>query len=280
MGKGFGRLESNWTRVDGQLMHARVSAEPAAEGGPAVVLVHGLIVSSRYFVPLAERLAADYRVYAPDLPGYGKSAKPSQVLNVPELADALAAWMRAVGLDRAVLIGNSFGCQIVVDFGVRYPDRITRAVLLGPTVDPSARSAPRQVARWLWDVPREPRSLGLVIARDLSDMGPRRALSTFRYMLRDRIEEKLPQLRVPALIMRGTRDPTVPQRWAEEAARLLPLGRLVVIPGAAHTLNYNAPLEVARVVHPFLTEPFEPGAWHARTQRSTTGELLSFDIGQ
>ena len=128
-------------------MHARVSVDSVPPGRPPVVLVHGLIVSSRYLVPLAARLARDYPVYAPDLPGYGESAKPGRVLNVPELADALAAWMRAVGLDRAALIGNSFGCQILADFGVRYPDRIERAVLLGPTGDPCGRSASRQVAR-------------------------------------------------------------------------------------------------------------------------------------
>ena len=174
------------------------------------------------------------------------------MLNVSELADALAAWMGVTGLGPVPLIGNSFGCQIVAEFAVRHPDRIERAVLLGPTVDPRARSALPQVVRWLRDVPREPRSLGPVIARDLLDMGLHRALCTYRYMLQDCMEAKLPHIRVPTLVVRGTRDPTVPQRWAEEAARLLPLGRLVVIPGAAHTLNYNSPLEVVRVVRPFL----------------------------
>jgi pimeloyl-ACP methyl ester carboxylesterase len=61
-----------------------------------VVLVHGIGVSSRYMTPIAIELAATCKVYAPDLPGFGLSAKPSRILDVPALADALAAWMRAL----------------------------------------------------------------------------------------------------------------------------------------------------------------------------------------
>jgi 2-hydroxy-6-oxonona-2,4-dienedioate hydrolase len=79
-------------------------------------------------------------------------------------------------------------------------------------------------------------------------------VKTFRYALEDHIEDKLPRVRVPALVVRGSRDPIVPQRWAEEATYLLPEGRLVVISGMPHTLVYYAPRELAHVVLPFLSE--------------------------
>jgi 2-hydroxy-6-oxonona-2,4-dienedioate hydrolase len=248
-----GRLESRWITVDGLPVHARISADPAPSGLPAVVLVHGIGVSSRYMVPLAERLAAHYRIYVPDLPGFGRSGKPPHVLNLTELADALAGWMRAAGLERAALLGNSFGCQIIAELALRHPQRVERAVLQGPTVDPKARTALQQIARWQLDSPREPPSQALIIMRDYRDCGIRRLIRTFQYSLQDRIEEKLPRMHVPTLVVRGGRDPIVPQRWAEEATRLLPRGRLIVIPGAAHTVNYNSPLELARVVRPFLS---------------------------
>ena len=87
--------------------------------------------------------------------------------------------------------------------------------------------------------------------RDYWQCGLRRLIGTFRYALQDRIEEKLPYVRVPTLVVRGGKDPIVPQRWCEEAVRLLPQGRLVVIPGAGHTVNYNSPVELARVVREF-----------------------------
>lgn len=66
---------SRWARVDGLWMHYRTAGEVAIATRPAVVLVHGLVVSSRYMVPTLKRLARDYRVYAPDLPGFGESEK-------------------------------------------------------------------------------------------------------------------------------------------------------------------------------------------------------------
>ena len=99
-------------------MHARVSLDPVPRDRLPVILVHGLGMSSRYMIPLAQHLAPHVRVYAPDLPGFGSSDKPREVLTVRELADALAAWMRAIGVERAVFIGNSLGCEVLVELRI------------------------------------------------------------------------------------------------------------------------------------------------------------------
>jgi len=211
-------------------------------------------VSGRYLVPLAELLAPRARVYVPDLPGYGRSDRPAGGdLAVPELADALLAWIDRMGLDRPHLLGNSFGCQVIADLAARYPERVGRLVLQGPTFDPSARSAWRQVLRWLAVAPLERSSEGPVLLRDLWDLGPCRAVDMIRKGLDDRIEVKLPSVTAPTLVVRGTRDAIVPQRWAEEATRLLPNGRLVVLSRAAHTINYSQPVRLLGAVWPFLT---------------------------
>jgi pimeloyl-ACP methyl ester carboxylesterase len=203
-------------------------------------------------VPTAVRLARHYRVYAPDLPGFGHSDKPRQALDIPELADALVAWMDAAGLERAPLVGNSLGCQIIVDAAIRYQDRLASLVLQGPTMDRHARTLRQQLCRGLLDVLREHPSQPLVQTRDYAKFGLRRSLRTFRFAARDRIEDKLPLVQQPALVVRGERDPIVSQRWVEEVTRLLPSGRLVVIPGAPHTLNYSTPQAFVRVLRPFL----------------------------
>jgi 2-hydroxy-6-oxonona-2,4-dienedioate hydrolase len=233
-------------------MHARVSEDSLLKDSPALILVHGLVVSSRYMVPIAELLSAHYRVYVPDLPGFGKSGKPPHVLNLVELSNTLAAWMQEAGLERAAFLGNSFGCQIIADLSVRHPERVERAVLQGPTMDPRGRTVLRQIGRFLLDIPREPLSLLAIEVLDYLSAGTVRSWRTFRYALKDRIEGKLPDMRVPTLVVRGSLDRIVSQCWAEEVTRLLPLGRLVVIPGAAHTANYGWPLEFAREVQAFL----------------------------
>ncbi len=151
-----------------------------------------------------------------------------------------------------MLIGNSMGCQIIVDTAVRHPARVERAVLQGPTIDRHPRTLRLQVGRALPDVLGEHPSQPLVQTRDYAKFGLRRSLRTFQFAVHDRIEEKVPLVRAPTLVVRGARDPIVSQRWAEEVTRLLPEGRLVVIPGAPHTLNYSTPREFVRVLRPFL----------------------------
>lgn len=211
-----------------------------------------MVVSGRYMVPTAELLTPHHPVYVPDLPGFGKSEGPDRVPEVPGLADLLAEWMEAAGVERAALLGNSFGCQVAAELAARHPEMVEGLVLQGPTTDPRGRTAARLVLRWLRDAPRENPSQGPLMIRDYRDAGLRRALDAFRRMIEDPIEEKLPRIQAPTLVVRGSRDPIVPQRWAEEVTHLLPRGRLVVIPGAAHTINYSAPRELARATLSFL----------------------------
>ncbi len=266
-----GRLESTWTIAGGYRLFARVSDEAAPGWRPPIVLVHGLSVSSRYMIPTAEHLAPYYRVYAPDLPGFGRSAKPAHVLNIGELADALVAYMDVVGLEAVPMVANSLGCQIVVDLALRYPGRVTHAFLLGPTMDRYARSVPQQAWRLLRDSLREPFPQQLIVLSDYLRAGPRRSLCTLRYGLADRIEEKLPRVRVPVVVARGARDPIVSERWAEELTSLLSTARLVVFPGAAHTVNYSYPGELAQAIRAFLDERPRPFPGRAAATSGATG---------
>ena len=102
------RLDHQWRMVGGLAVHAR-AADSVPAWFPAIVLVHGLGVSSRYMAPLAHELAPFYRVFAVDLPGFGRSEKPPQPLGLIELAEALATWMRSTGLRSATIVGNSYG---------------------------------------------------------------------------------------------------------------------------------------------------------------------------
>lgn len=247
-----GRVKDVWTVVDGLRVHARVPERSAPDDAPAVVLVHGLAMSGRYMVPTLLRLAPWYRVYAPDLPGLGKSDRPARRLGLSEQADALAGWMDGVGLDRAALLGNSLGCQVIVRFAIRHPERLTKAVLVAPTIEPRARSPLRQAWRLLLDAPRESPSMIPIAVREYLRAGPRHTWNTLEEAIQAHVEERLPGVRVPTLVVRGERDPIVPQPWAEAVARLLPRGRLVVIPGAPHAVNYSAPEALVRVVRPFL----------------------------
>lgn len=252
------RIATRYVRAGPYDMFMREAG--SAPGAPTIVLVHGFLVSSRYMTPLLHALAPSCRGLAPDLPGWGHSSKPSRhrSLTLEGMADALVQWMEVVGAQRPVLLGNSFGCQIIVEAATRHPQRLAAAVLLGPTVDPAARSTLHQAYRLALDVPRERPSLWLVELVDLWHKGLSRTWRELRVMMDDRIEERLPRVECPALVVRGSRDPIVPSTWAEEAARLLPRGSLLTLPAAPHSANYSRPEQLAEAILPFVSRYGSP----------------------
>ena len=117
--------------------------------GPAVVLLHGVGVSSRNMAPAATALARRCRVYVPDLPGHGRTSKPDRPLGIGEQAAALTALLDTLALPRVDVLGNSYGCQVATALALHAPDRVRRVVLQGPIVDPAARHWAPQIWRWL-----------------------------------------------------------------------------------------------------------------------------------
>jgi pimeloyl-ACP methyl ester carboxylesterase len=215
------------------------------------VLVHGLGLSHRYMMPTAKRLATDFAVYVPDLPGFGDSGHPKALLELSQLAEALLAWMDAAGLGRVSLLGNSQGCQVIAHLAARHPTRVMRCVLQGPTTPPNERSWLWQFVRWRQNDRYNPPDLGPPTWSDYRRAGYLRVLRTFHLGLLDRLEDQLPRMAAPTLVVRGQHDPICRERWAEEVAGLLPCGGLVIIPGVAHTLVYTAPEQLASVTKQF-----------------------------
>jgi len=216
-----------------------------------VVCVHGIGVTGAYFRPFARVLGRPALV--PTLPGWGGVARPDHVLDLDELADELVRRLDRHGLERAPFVANSMGCQIVAELVIRAPERVSALVLVGPTVDPHLRPFARFLPRFLLDARYEPASLLAIIVRDYLFMGPRTFLGTARHAWRHRMEERLPLVHAPTLVVRGARDAFVSQRWCEEAAELLPHGQLAVLDGA-HAVHYSAPRELSRLVERFLEE--------------------------
>jgi pimeloyl-ACP methyl ester carboxylesterase len=245
-----GSLESRLVRLPFGRMHFYAGGTPSCRR--PVILIHGFVIASRYMIPTARHLAPLCRVYAVDLPGYGWSDKPGSSFTLPELADSLAEWMNAMSIQSAHFAANSFGCQVLSHLAVRHPQRIDRLVFQGPTVDPAARSLLGQVWRIIRNSRQESPRLGWLMAKDYWHAGIERIVATVRMALDDRIEERLPLITAPSLIVRGSRDPLVPQAWAETVARLLPNGRLVTLPGCGHTINYTSSAEFVGVMQPFL----------------------------
>ncbi|MFT4211767.1 MAG: alpha/beta fold hydrolase [Microbacterium sp.] len=226
-------------------------------GGPTFVLVHGIGMGRKVFGDLTELLAADGTVVAIDQPGYGEAPEPPRTPTMERTADVVAAFLAHRGIRDAVLIGHSMGTQVVTEIAVRHPHLAGRVVLVAPTVDRTARSASRQLARLGRDLLAESPKVLLLGGREYLRAGPhlRRKL---RAMLRHRPEDVYPRIAAPTLVLRGADDRVCPAEWCRFVAASIPDARFVAVPGHRHETMIRDARPAAEAIRSFLDE-LSPG---------------------
>lgn len=203
-------------------------------GGPVFVLVHGIGMGRGVFGDLVEELGRTGEVIAVDLPGFGTSPKPRRPLGMTGHADLLAELLASLGVRDGVLVGHSMGSQVVTEALVRHPELAGRAVLVAPTVNPAERSAVTQGLRLLQDVAIESPKVWVLGVSHYLKAGVRWFGQTLRRMVDHRIEDVLPRLQAPTLVLRGEVDRVVPHEWAAAVARLVPDAILREVPDRGH----------------------------------------------
>jgi pimeloyl-ACP methyl ester carboxylesterase len=224
--------------------------EPALAPAPAILLVHGIGVSARYFERLARALAPDATVYAVDMPGFGAAPKPEprRSLDLVTLAELIRAFIASADIAKPVLVGHSMGCQIVVEMALQDPALSDQLVLMGPVVDTAAPTAVGQALRLLRDMCVEPPKSNAIVLGDYLRCGPRWYFRELGFMLGYPLLPRLARLATPALVIRGARDPVAPADWVARVVDVVPHGERLDVPGAAHVVQFAAPREVAAAI--------------------------------
>jgi len=257
--ESFSGIESRNVRVEGTRVHYLAMGP---ENGPVVVLVHGLGGRAEDWRNLAPFLAsAGFRVYMPDLPGYGRSQKPSNFsYSVRNEAAAVEGFLDRLGLKQVDLGGWSMGGWIVELVAQEHPERVNRLMLFdaaGLNVKPSWNTdlfAPRTTIELdeldALLMPHPGRIPGY-IARDILRNFRKNAWIIHRAIgsmltARDVTDRLLPELRMPVLIEWGEVDRVTPVAQAETIHQLIPQSQLNVIAGCGHL----APLECSAQLGP------------------------------
>ncbi len=257
------------------------------EGPDTIVLIHGMINSSRHWEAVARDLAGSHRVIAPDLIGHGDAATPRGDYSLGAHASSIRDLLATLGVERATIVGHSLGGGVAMQFYYQFPQLTERLVLissggLGDDVSPLLRAAALPGSAELLRLASRPRLVGGLatagrrlrargnrngvylqsVARALAplqDPGSRRAfLETLRAVIdvhgqRVSAVDRLYLLgKMATLIVWGERDRTIPIEHGRAAAAAIPNCRFVSLPGVAHFPNLEDPEGLAAALLDFL----------------------------
>src|SRR3954471_914976 len=254
-----------------------------AGDGPPVVLVHGMVNSSRHWELVACKLADSYTVIAPDLIGHGDSATPRGDYSLGAHATVIRDVLAAIGIQRASVVGHSLGGGVAMQFFWQFPERTERLVLvssggLGHDVSPLLRTVALPGASLALSMLAHPRLLGALwsagarlprrgvylqaVARALRPLerpGAREAfLQTLRAVIdrhgqRVSARDRLYLLEaMPTMIVWGGRDRTIPIEHGRAAHAAIGHSRFETLDRAAHFPHLEDPEGLAAVLRDFL----------------------------
>ena len=247
-------VKSEYVDTGGYRLHYFEALPPGGNGAP-LVLIHGLGARGEDWSKMIPAMAAHgFHVYAPDLPGYGRSSKPADASYSISMEEAaVVSFMQAVHVPRADVGGWSMGGWVVMKLALDHPEMVDRLVVydsagvyfpatfdaelfvpndapgvarLLKMLSPHPQTMPDFVVR---DVVRKMERNGWVISRSMAEMTSGRDLLDFR----------LHDIRQPTLVVWGSADVLIPPSAGRSIHEGIPNSVLNVIEGCGHL----APLE-------------------------------------
>lgn len=284
-------------------VHGHRRAFTLAGDGPPLLLLHGIGSNRQTWRPVLQALGRRFTVVAPDLLGHGDSAKPRADYSLGGFANGMRDLLGVLGMERATVVGHSFGGGVAMQFAYQFPERTERVVLeasggLGREVTPVLRAltlpgsgrvlaaldtVPRRLpikvvnalAHWL---PAGPLTSDLAeVGTILEGLHGYAARTAFLHVLSHVIDWRgqLVTMRdraylaegMPVLVVWGEGDTVLPVAHASAAVEAMPAARLLTMPGVGHFPHAERPAEFSAAVIDFVasTEPssYDPQQWRA-----------------
>lgn len=255
--------------------------------GPDVLLLHGLGATNASMLTTLWDLAQDHHVIAPDLPGFGDSAKPLRGYDAPFYGKWVLDLMDELGIERAHVVGNSLGGRVAIEAALQDPDRVDRLALLTPSpafirrrefarlvklLRPEAAFVPlplshRRVVGSIKALFARPHRLPDQWYEAAADeflrvfSSPRGRIAFFSAARQIYLEEpygdrgfwdRLQSLTRPSLFVWGARDWLVPPRFARHVERAVPDASSVVLADCGHVPQFELPDRTHGIVREFL----------------------------
>lgn len=263
-----------WDRVETVEIEGVRIAYRRAGDGPPLVLLHGNPLDSREWRRQFDGLSDAFTVVAWDMPGCGRSSDPPETWSISDYVRCLASFIQALDLDRPHILGLSFGSGLALELYHRYP-RIPRSLILASayagwagSLSPEAVEQRKQgMLRLISSSPDQLASN--LIPTLLTESAPPKLVEELRAILLEfhpvgqrailgagfaehDLRDVLPTVTVPTLLLYGDRDARSPMTVAEQLHASIPGSQLIVIPGAGHLSDMEAPDRFNAEVAAFL----------------------------
>ena len=265
------------TSIDG----ARVNYVDMGTGAP-LVFVHGLAGCWQNWLENIPHFARSHRVIAVDLPGFGESGLPPEAVSIPGYGRFVDAFLDAIGVECASLVGNSMGGFISAEVALSHPSRVEKLALVSAaglvTVRPSElalakRLAPlfhygtaRTIARrehwvrrrglrraFLYGVARHPDLLQPELCYEIASGGGKPGfIGAFQAILDYDFRDRLADVSHPTLIVWGRNDRIVPVDGAHEYERLISRSQKEILEDTGHVPMIERPHRFNRLLEDFL----------------------------
>ena len=233
----------------------------SGERGTPIVFVHGAGGSHLILGNQVRALGAITRTIALDLPGHNKSGTRGRD-TIEDYRDVVAAFLAALGCERAVIVGHSMGGAIALTFALSHPEHVAGIGLVGtgarlrvlPAILDGILHDFENTARKITEYSFAPRAdtelmknseIQLRLCDPKVTHGDYSACNNFDVM------DRLAEIRMPAVIICGKQDRLTPPKYSEFLASKNPLARVVLINGAGHNVMMEKPEEVNRALAEF-----------------------------
>lgn len=261
--------------------------EQGPADGPPVVFLHGVTDSWRSFERVLPLLPPNLHAFAISARGHGDSSRPDRGYRFSDMSTDLRAFMDAVGLERALVVGHSMGAMVAQRFALDHPSRVSGLVLMGAFAslfqDPGITDFYRSAIAPLTDpidagFAREwqQSTLARPMAADHLDTVVGETLKVPARVWREAFEgflatpdfsADLVRVAVPTLVMWGDKDSYAPRGHQERLVSSLPNARLLVYQGAGHAFHWEDPAACVKDVMAFVGSIHAPSSRPGEAQR-------------
>lgn len=240
-------MERRLAKVGPVTVHYEVSGK-----GPAVVLIHGLSGSGRWWAHNVPALAQHYQVYNVDVVGFGRSRGQRLVLR--QAGSWLVEWLQSAGIEQAHLVGHSMGGYIATEVAAFAPETVRRLVLVNALVLPMGPG----LIRHALDLARAVRYMSLsflpVLVGDALRAGPQTMWQVTREVLSADLSNRLDAVQAETMVVWGEKDSLLDPELGRELSERLAKACFVCVEGAGHNPMWDRPKRFNELLLDFLAD--------------------------